>query len=178
MLPALNLRGFSAGHVGAQAANAIPVDARASLDIRLVPDQKPEAVREAVERHLAAQGWFIVRDEPDLAIRLAHPRIVRVEWKSGYPGVRIAMDQPFARAVGAVVAEALGGAPVVNLPILGGSPPLHTLQDVLQAPVVIVPIVNHDNNQHAANENLRLRNLWDGIQIFAALFARLGPAWS
>jgi acetylornithine deacetylase/succinyl-diaminopimelate desuccinylase-like protein len=178
MLPALNLRGLSAGHVGAQAANAIPVDARASLDIRLVPDQKPEAVREAVERHLLAQGYFIVRDEPDLMTRLAHPRIVRVEWKAGYPGVRIAMDQPFARAVGAVVAEGLGGAPVVNLPILGGSLPLYTLQEVLKAPVVIVPIVNHDNNQHAANENLRLRNLWNGIQIFAALFARLGPAWS
>jgi acetylornithine deacetylase/succinyl-diaminopimelate desuccinylase-like protein len=178
MLPALNLRGLSAGHVGAQAANAIPVDARASLDIRLVPDQKPEAVREAVERHLAAQGYFIARDEPDLTTRLAHPRIVRVEWKAGYPGVRIAMDQPFARAVGAVVAEGLGGAPIVNLPILGGSLPLYTLQDVLKTPVVIVPIVNHDNNQHAANENLRLRNLWDGIQIFAALFARLGPAWS
>ncbi len=178
LLPALNVRGLSAGHVGAQAANAIPTEARASFDIRLVPDQKLEAVRAAVERHLVAQGFFIVRDEPDLATRLAHPRIVRVEWKAGYPGVRIAMDQPFARAVGAVVAEGLGGAPIVNLPILGGSLPLYTLQEVLKAPVVIVPIVNHDNNQHAANENLRLRNLWDGIQIFAALFTRLGPAWS
>jgi acetylornithine deacetylase/succinyl-diaminopimelate desuccinylase-like protein len=56
--------------------------------------------------------------------------------------------------------------------------PLATLQETLGAPVVIVPIVNHDNNQHAANENLRLRNLWDGIQIFAALFTRLGPAWA
>jgi acetylornithine deacetylase/succinyl-diaminopimelate desuccinylase-like protein len=37
--------------------------------------------------------------------------------------------------------------------------------------------VNHDNNQHAANENLRLQNLWDGIEIFAALLARLGPEW-
>jgi len=31
-----------------------------------------------------------------------------------------------------------------------------------------LPIVNHDNNQHAANENLRIQNLWDGIEIFAA----------
>jgi len=178
LLPALNVRGLSAGHVGAQAANAIPTEARASIDIRLVPDQKTKAVREAVERHLTALGYFIVRDEPDLMTRLAHPRIVRVEWKAGYPGVRIAMDQPFARAVGAVVAEGLGGTPIVNLPILGGSLPLATLKDLLRTPVVIVPIVNHDNNQHAANENLRLRNLWDGIQVFAALFTRLGPAWT
>jgi len=177
LLPALNVRGLSAGRVGAQAANAIPTEARASIDIRLVPDQKPDAVREAVERHLVAQGYFVVRDEPDLAARLAHPRIVRAEWKAGYPGVRTAMDLPFARAVGGVVSQAAGGAPIVHLPILGGSVPLYTLQGVLGAPVVIVPIVNHDNNQHAANENLRLQNLWDGIDVFAALFALLGPAW-
>jgi len=76
-----------------------------------------------------------------------------------------------------VVTEAMGDAPVVHLPILGGSVPLATIQDALAAPIVIVPIVNHDNNQHAANENLRLQNLWDGIQIFAALFADLGTAW-
>jgi len=32
-----------------------------------------------------------------------------------------------------------------------------------------VPIVNHDNNQHSANGNLRLQNLWDGIEVLAAL---------
>jgi acetylornithine deacetylase/succinyl-diaminopimelate desuccinylase-like protein len=177
LLPAMNLRGLLAGKVGAQAANAIPTEARASIDFRLVPDQKTEAVKTAVERHLAAQGYFVVRDEPDLPTRLAHPRIVRAEWKEGYPGVRTPMDAPFARATGGVVSQSLGGAPVVHLPISGGSVPLATLQEALGAPVVILPIVNHDNNQHAANENIRLQNLWDGIEVFAALFARLGPAW-
>jgi acetylornithine deacetylase/succinyl-diaminopimelate desuccinylase-like protein len=41
-------------------------------------------------------------------------------------------------------------------------------------PVIGVPIANADNNQHAANENLRLQNLWDGIEIFGTVFARLG----
>ena len=67
--------------------------------------------------------------------------------------------------------------PIVRLPILGGSVPLSTLQDALGRPVVIVPIVNHDNNQHAANENLRLRNLWDGMVVFSALFTGLAGAW-
>jgi acetylornithine deacetylase/succinyl-diaminopimelate desuccinylase-like protein len=35
--------------------------------------------------------------------------------------------------------------------------------------------VNHDNNQHAANENLRLQNLWDGIEVYAMIMSRLGP---
>jgi acetylornithine deacetylase/succinyl-diaminopimelate desuccinylase-like protein len=40
-------------------------------------------------------------------------------------------------------------------------------------PVIGLPIVNHDNNQHAANENQRLQNLWDGIETYAAMLAVL-----
>ena len=32
-----------------------------------------------------------------------------------------------------------------------------------------VPIANYDDNHHAANENLRLQNLWDGVETMAAL---------
>jgi acetylornithine deacetylase/succinyl-diaminopimelate desuccinylase-like protein len=39
--------------------------------------------------------------------------------------------------------------------------------------VIVLPIANHDDNQHAADENLRLQNLWDGIEIYAALFSDL-----
>jgi acetylornithine deacetylase/succinyl-diaminopimelate desuccinylase-like protein len=48
---------------------------------------------------------------------------------------------------------------------------------VLAVPLVTVPMVNHDNNQHAPNENLRIQNLWDGIEIYGALLARLGREW-
>lgn len=174
--PALNVRGLFAGKVGAQAANAIPTEARASIDFRLVPDQSPERVRESVERHLAAQGYFVVRDVPDAQLRLAHPRLVRAEWRHGYAGYRAPMDLPFARAVSAVVRGAVD-APLVELPNMGGSVPLSTLHEVLGAPVLILPIVNFDNNQHAANENLRLGNLWTGIDLFAALFTQLGSEW-
>jgi acetylornithine deacetylase/succinyl-diaminopimelate desuccinylase-like protein len=83
------------------------------------------------------------------------------------------MELPVSRAVARIVAEA-AGRPIVRLPTLGGSIPIHVFQEVLRAPVVGVPIANHDNNQHAANENLRVGNLWDGIEIYAALMAGLG----
>jgi acetylornithine deacetylase/succinyl-diaminopimelate desuccinylase-like protein len=86
------------------------------------------------------------------------------------------MDLPVSRAVARIVSDA-ADAPVVRLPTLGGSIPIHVFQEILGAPVVGVPIANHDNNQHAANENLRVGNLWDGIEIYAALMARLGQAW-
>ena len=34
---------------------------------------------------------------------------------------------------------------------------------------ITVPIANHDNNQHSFNENVRIQNLWDGIELMAAL---------
>jgi hypothetical protein len=40
-------------------------------------------------------------------------------------------------------------------------------------PVIGLPIVNYDDNQHAANENLRLGNLWDGIQTYAFMIGEL-----
>ena len=86
------------------------------------------------------------------------------------------MDLPVSRAVAARRQEA-AGSPVVRLPTLGGSIPMYLFAEILKTPVVGVPIVNHDNNQHAANENLRLQNLWDGIETCAALLARLGHVW-
>jgi acetylornithine deacetylase/succinyl-diaminopimelate desuccinylase-like protein len=172
MKPALNLRGLAAAGVGEKARNAIPTEAAASIDFRLVPDQTPAKIREALEAHLRRQGFQVVHEEPDLETRRAHARIVRLEWESGYPGARTSMDLPVSRAVLRVVGEAVDG-PLIRVPMLGGSVPIALFTEVLPVPMIIVPIVNHDNNQHAAHENLRLRNLWDGIEVFAQLFARL-----
>ncbi len=38
--PAFNVRGIEAGHVGKQASNTIPTEARASIDFRLVPTRR------------------------------------------------------------------------------------------------------------------------------------------
>ena len=170
--PALNVRGISAGHVGAEAANVIVPEASASIDFRLVPDETPESVRGKVESFVEKQGWFIVRQAPDAATRAAHPKIVRLEWEGGYPPARTPMDLPFSRAVMAAAERAAGG-PVVKMPTLGGSIPMYLFQGDGKVPVVGVPIANHDNNQHAANENIRLKNLWDGIELYATLFAEL-----
>jgi acetylornithine deacetylase/succinyl-diaminopimelate desuccinylase-like protein len=176
MQPALNVRGIRVGAVRETAANAIPTEASASIDFRLVPNQKPDRVRELVEAHLRARGYHVVHGPPDSATRLAHPKVVRAEWEGGYAATRASMDLPFSRAL---IAAATSGAAVAPLavPTLGGSLPTSTFEQVLGVPVVILPIANHDNNQHAANENLRFQNLWDGIELFAAVMARIGHEW-
>jgi acetylornithine deacetylase/succinyl-diaminopimelate desuccinylase-like protein len=176
MLPALNVRGIKAGAVRELAANAIPTEASASIDFRLVPNQKPERVKQLVEAHLKSRGYYIVRNVPDSATRVTHPKIIRVEWDGGYAATRASMDIPFSRAL---LAAASSGAarPPLAVPTLGGSLPTSTFEQVLGVPLVVLPIANYDNNQHAFNENIRLQNLWDGIELFAAVMARVGHEW-
>ncbi len=171
--PAINLLGFSVGQVGSKAKNAISPTARAVVGFRLVPDVTPDAIRTAVERHISTEGFHIVHEEPDETVRRNHQRVVRLEWKKGYPALATDMDLPISQAVARLVDEAVDG-PIVLTPSLGGSLPLFVFSEILGAPpIIVVPIANHDNNQHAPNENLRLANLWLGIEIYAALMAGL-----
>jgi acetylornithine deacetylase/succinyl-diaminopimelate desuccinylase-like protein len=172
MRPALNIRGIRAGQVGESSPNAIPTSAVISIDFRLVPDQSPRVVRTAVERFLQAHGWTLVAEEPDLALRLKSPRLIRLQWETGYPAFRADLSAPTGRAVIAAASKA-ASAPVVVFPMMGGSVPLYTFADMLHVPVIGLPVVNHDNSQHAANENLRLQNLWDGIDTYAAMLNEL-----
>jgi acetylornithine deacetylase/succinyl-diaminopimelate desuccinylase-like protein len=65
--------------------------------------------------------------------------------------------------------ESTTGEPVVKLPTSGGSLPLSIITSRIRTVTISIPIVNYDNNQHAENENVRLQNLWDGIETMAAL---------
>ena len=172
--PAINFRGIRAGQVGAEARNAIPTSATASVGIRLVPGVTPQIARELIEQHVRDQGFHIVRTDPDREIRLRYPRIARLDWGDhGYSAVRADMADPVAQALIGILNEATGGE-LITLPTMGGSLPLHLIRGRFEAPVVVLPVANHDNNQHAPNENLRLRNLWDAIELYAVVLGALG----
>ncbi len=170
--PALNIHGLRSGQVGSEAANAIPVDAVVSIDFRLVPQQTPAGVQEKVQAFLRAQGWTVVASTPDIAERRSHPRLVKLAWEPGYPALETDLSLPASRAVIAALRHATQ-QPLALLPMIGGSVPIYLFADIFKVPVIGLPIVNHDDNQHAANENLRLQNLWDGMDAYAAMMSDL-----
>jgi acetylornithine deacetylase/succinyl-diaminopimelate desuccinylase-like protein len=173
MTPTLNVRAIHGGDTGPDAANAIATEAEASIDIRLVPGETTARVHALVEGYLKSQGWLIVREAPDLATRLANRKVVRLEWDEGESiATESAMDGPAAKAVAASIGRTVG-YPVLKLPFSGGSSGMAEIVSQLQAPMVGVSIANYDDNQHARNENLRLGNLWDGIEVYAGLLADL-----
>lgn len=173
MRPAVNIRGISVGKVGDEAANAVPTEARISIDFRLVPDQTPEEARARIDAFLKSKGYTLIDHAPSAEERMAAPRLVRTEWSAaGYPAWRTDMSLPVSRAVIAAADRASGGKVIVQ-PMLGGSVPMYLFADIFKAPVIGVPIANHDDNQHAHDENLRLQNLWDGIETYAYLIGDL-----
>lgn len=177
MLPALNLRGMRVGGVRETGSNTIPSVAYASVDLRLVPTETPQRVQRLVEEHIRQQGFYLTHDSATAAERLAHAKVARIEWESGYPASRAPMDGAFGRAVLATLNDG-ASAPLLALPTMGGSGPTYLFEQILRVPMITLPIANYDDNQHAADENLRLQNLWDGIELYAALLAGLGREWT
>ena len=168
-LPTLDINGLQGANVGALAANVIPTVARATLDLRLVPGNDAARQVAKVVAHLKDRGWLVLDRDPTEAERAEHARILRLEAKSGGTNPqRTAMDLPLAQAVVAAVQPTVA-YPVVQLPSLGGTLPLITIEEMLGAKLLTVPVVNADNNQHAENENVQVQFLWDGIETYAAL---------
>ncbi|MFV2007305.1 MAG: M20/M25/M40 family metallo-hydrolase, partial [Longimicrobiales bacterium] len=175
LLPSLTVRGLESGNVGARARNVIPATATASLGIRLVKGNDPAQMRDLVEAHIRAQGYHVVREDPDMETRRRYPKIAKVIHGGGYRAARTDMNLPIARQLVTAVREAAGEKGLVVVPALGGSLPLYLFTEIMNQPAVVVPIANHDDNQHAADENLRVRNLWYGIDLYAALLTMPPP---
>jgi acetylornithine deacetylase/succinyl-diaminopimelate desuccinylase-like protein len=167
--PSLNINGFSSGDVGALARNVIPTTAAVVLDLRLVKGNDHQRQVQHLIDHIRKQGFYVTERDPTDEERKQHALIAKVTArKGGYNAERTRMDLPISMAVIKAV-QTTSKEPIVKLPTAGGSLPLSIITDRLRTVTITVPIVNYDNNQHAENENLRLQNLWDGIETLAAV---------
>jgi acetylornithine deacetylase/succinyl-diaminopimelate desuccinylase-like protein len=167
--PSLNVNGMSSGDTGALARNVIPTTATAVLDLRLVKgNDHLRQVRRLID-HIRKQGFYVIDHDPTDQERQRNPLIARVTQRTGgYNAERTRMDLPISLAVISAV-QSTSEQKIVRLPTAGGSLPLSIITDNLTTVTMTVPIANYDNNQHAENENLRLQNLWDGIETMAAI---------
>lgn len=167
--PSLNINGLRSAAVGADAANVIPDTATAALDVRLVAGEDPQRQFEKLAAFVRAQGYLVLDRAPTDAERRANPLIATLRLRpGGYPAARAPMDDPMARTIADAVRLA-SREPVVELPTSGASLPLSIIARTLGARGIVVSIANSDDNQHAADENLRLGNLWAGVDLYAAL---------
>jgi acetylornithine deacetylase/succinyl-diaminopimelate desuccinylase-like protein len=168
-LPSLNINGFQSGNVGKMASNQIPAYATAVIDLRLVLGNNWQRQQQKLLDHVKAQGYYVINHEPTDTERLQYDKIIKIiPGADGYNAQRTPMDLRVVQKVIDAV-KTTTASQVVLQPTMGGSLPLFLFEKYLRATTITVPIANHDNNQHAENENIRIGNLFDGIETMSAL---------
>jgi acetylornithine deacetylase/succinyl-diaminopimelate desuccinylase-like protein len=161
--PSLNVRGLAGGAVGSKAANIIPSEAVAELDMRTVPETDGRRLFELLRRHVEKQGYHLVESTPTDADRAQYDKLASLALGPVQAAERMPMDSPVGRWAFTAVKDP------VRIRMMGGTVPTDVLVDALHLPFVLVPTVNPDNNQHSHDENLRVGNFISGTKTILAL---------
>jgi len=167
--PSLNINGIQSAGVGKLSANVIPTKAIASVDMRLVKGNDWQKQQQKVIDHIKAQGFYVTDKEPTDEERKLYSKLCMVNLdKNSYNAQKTSLDNPYVKRIAKAI-ELTNGEVPIQLPTVGGSLPLFVFEKVLQSTPITVPLANHDNNQHAENENIKLKNFFEGIQLFSSI---------
>lgn len=167
--PSLNIRGMAAASVGAKAANIVPSQAVAELDLRTTPETPPDYLYGLLKAHIQAQGYFLVDGKPSEAERAAHDKLATLTMSAGGRAVRTPLDSGLGQWAYQVLKSGAPASEPVRIRMMGGSVPTDSMVDALRAPFVIIPLVNGDNNQHTYDENMRIGHYLQGIHTVLGL---------
>ncbi|MBI4498366.1 MAG: M20/M25/M40 family metallo-hydrolase [Chloroflexi bacterium] len=155
--PTCNICGLVSGYTGAGAKTITPRTARAKLDFRLVPDQRPDDILQKLRRHLDRHGFSDV---------------ILTGALEGEPPARTPPDHPFV-GLCAEVAEQVYGVPPVIMPTMAATVPMAQLRETLGVPVADAGVGYPDNRIHAPNEHIRIADYLTGIKYLVVLLDRL-----
>lgn len=172
--PSLNVRGMAAAAIGDKVANIVPDKAEAELDLRTTPDSDAAYLGKLVEQHIIKQGYHLVQGTPTDEDRARYDKLASFTYQSeGADAAGSPIDSPVAKWAYQAITGTFGTSPEpVRIRMMGGTVPTAEIVEVLKVPFVIVPLVNADNNQHAANENLRLGNYVSGVRTLYGLLTQ------
>jgi acetylornithine deacetylase/succinyl-diaminopimelate desuccinylase-like protein len=138
----------------------IPRRASAHVTCRLVPDQKPAAIFEAVARH--------IRTDRPVGVKVA------VEAAAGaVPAYAISADHVAVRAAASALRTVYPDKETLLVRIGGTLPAASLFQEVLGLKTLLFSFSTADEQLHAPNEFFRLRRLNEGMRAWAELWRLL-----
>jgi acetylornithine deacetylase/succinyl-diaminopimelate desuccinylase-like protein len=166
--PSLNIRGMAAADIGARAANIIPKEAVADIDIRTTSEADAAYLSGLVRNFIKKQGYTLVDHAPTADERARHPKLAKLTEGLAAQAARQSLSAPIRHWVERSLASAYEGDGGKLQPILlramGGTVPTAEISAPLKLPFVLVPVVNPDNNQHTYDENLRMGHYLTGMR--------------
>ncbi len=155
--PSCSICGLDSGYTGAGSKTVLPSVAKAKLDFRLVPNQRPEDILSRLRRHLDDRGFG------DITIAAG------IE---GENPARTSPNSPFVSLVCDAAREVYGVDPAV-VPSMAGSGPMYSFTDTLGLPTVLIGVMYPGSGPHAPNEHIRLADFVLGAKHIAAVLDRL-----
>lgn len=157
--PTAEVNGIGGGFQGEGTKTIIPKEAFAKLTFRLVPDQAPEVILAAAERHL----------------RAVCPPGVTLEVFPGHSGEPYVSDPHSAhgKAAQQALARVFPGRPVALTREGGSIPIVNTFQRVLGVETLLLGLALPDCRAHAPNENFPVANFEAGIRLNQTLLEEL-----
>jgi acetylornithine deacetylase/succinyl-diaminopimelate desuccinylase-like protein len=177
--PSLNIRGLSAGGVGANAANIIPKDAVAEIDIRTTQEANASYLIDLIKKHIEHEGFHILDHAPSDEDRAQYAKIVQFKVGASSEAARQSLDSPIRFWGERALKDAFAGLPSSPQPVLiramGATVPTYEIVSPLKIPFFLMPNVNADNNQHAFDENLRMGNYLFGMRQITGLLTTTYP---
>ncbi|NNE00386.1 MAG: dipeptidase [Pirellulaceae bacterium] len=157
--PTFDVNGLTAGHQGEGVKTIIPATAAAKISFRLVPDQDPDKVTEALRQHLQQHAPVGIRWTLDA--------------DHGAPGMLADTQSRFMQAARTAIESGFGVPPVLIRE--GGSIPIVTrFQEVLDCDCLLLGWGLSDDNAHSPNEKFRIADYHRGIHASAVLWQEIG----
>lgn len=163
--PSLNVRGIRAGSVDDAVRTIIPAEAIAELDLRLVPETDGEKLVGLIKDYISAQGYYFVKGKPTDEERATYANLISFDYEIGSKPFRTDLNSPAGIWLGSAMDRTFGIGHYVKQRTTGGSQPIEPFITTLGIPAISIRIPNPDNNIHAADENLRIGNFIEGIQM-------------
>jgi acetylornithine deacetylase/succinyl-diaminopimelate desuccinylase-like protein len=155
--PTCTICGLTSGYQGEGSKTVLPAQASAKVDFRLVPDQTPAQVMQALRAHLDQEGF----------------QDVQIKFLGGEEPARTDPDDPFVALV-VETARPVYGQPMQIVPMSGGSGPNYAFVHNLHLPVVSAGIGYPGSQGHAPNENIRLDLYLKGARHIARILKQFG----
>lgn len=158
--PTLEVNGMWGGFQGEGTKTVLPNAAHAKITCRLVPNQDPQQVLDAIEAHVKANA----------------PRGVTVN-VTKYDGSARAYlmlpDHPVLQTAAAVLSDVYGEQPVFTR--AGGTLPVAAMvEDILKTDFIFFSFADPDNQVHAPDEFFRLDSFDKGVRAYVKLLNKLG----
>lgn len=152
--PALSIEGISTGYQGQGVKTILPAQARAKMEMRLVPGLTPEYVLECIKAHLKKEGFDRIK----------------VTFTLGEESYRSDMSDP---AIVNVIELAKGfyEEGVAVLPTAAGTGPMHMIHQALGVPMAAFGIGNANSRDHGGDENVSLADYYTHIELIKELIA-------